>query len=131
MAMGRRASDYYISQQTGFALLVMVAKIACIDLSIEALIMQVLSFTNAEKLGSIVNFLDPLTLTLLSSPLTYVWVVRPFARAAREAHAARGDDPDQRPNEADGAHQDEGAAPAGGRGEHGQDQRGHDRAKVR
>ena len=85
MAMGRRASDYYISQQTGFALLVMVAKIACIDFSIEALIMQVLSFTDAEKLGSIVNFLDPLTLTLLSSPLTYVWVVRPFARAAREA----------------------------------------------
>lgn len=87
MVTGRRASDYYIAQQTGLALLVMVAKIACIDFSIEALIMQALSYMGADTFGPLVNFLDPLALTLLSSPITYVWVVRPFARAAREANA--------------------------------------------
>ncbi len=87
MTMRRRASDYYITQQTGFALLVMVAKIACIDFSIEALIMQVIGLMGIHNLGPVVDFLDPLTLTLLSSPITYVWVVRPFAKAARDANA--------------------------------------------
>jgi len=87
MVKGRRASDHYIEQQTGYALLVLVAKIACIDFSIEALIMQALSFLDVHTLGPLVDFLDPFTLTLLSSPITYLWVVRPFAMAAREANA--------------------------------------------
>jgi signal transduction histidine kinase len=68
-------------------LLAMVAKIAVIIFSIEIAIMVALSRFDLSGIGVTVEVLDPATLTLIASPIIYLWVARPFAEAAREANA--------------------------------------------
>jgi signal transduction histidine kinase len=74
------------TQQASYGLLVMVAKIACIIFSIEIAIMFVLSLWDLRGLGVAVDVLDPVTLTLVATPIIYLWVARPFAQAARAAN---------------------------------------------
>jgi signal transduction histidine kinase len=73
--------------ELSLGLLVMVGKIALIIFSIEIAIMISLSLWDVRGLGVAVNVLDPVTLTLLASPIIYLWVARPFAEAARAANA--------------------------------------------
>ncbi len=67
------------------ALLIMVAKIAFIIFTVEALIMLMISGFDLEGL------LDSTSLTIVATPLIYLWVVRPFANAARTASASLTD----------------------------------------
>ena len=79
--------DRHLDRQSRKKLLIMFGMIACIDFSIELLIMLVLSRAGIiTDVSFATNLLDPLVLTLLSSPLIYLLVVRPFALAAREAN---------------------------------------------
>jgi signal transduction histidine kinase len=82
------AETFKATQQASYGLLVMVAQIALIIFSIEVAIMAALSHWDFRGLGMAVDVLDPVTLTLLASPIIYLWVARPFAQAAREANAA-------------------------------------------
>jgi hypothetical protein len=68
--------------ELSLGLLVMVGKIALVIFSIEIAIMISLSLWDVRGLGVAVNVLDPVTLTLLASPIIYLWVARPFAEAA-------------------------------------------------
>lgn len=67
---------------------VLVAKVAIIVFTIEALIMLTL-FSDGDVNSKVIadGLLDASMLTLLSSPLIYLWVARPFAEAARTARA--------------------------------------------
>lgn len=71
----------------GSELAVMVAKIACIEFSIEMLIMFVLRLSHLPNDWIIVDILDATTFTMLAIPIVYWWVARPFAEAARDANA--------------------------------------------
>jgi signal transduction histidine kinase len=66
-------------------LLVMMSKIACIVFLLEALIMIVLSGFDLNEKVIYEGLLDSSSLTLLSSPLIYLWVARPFVDATRVA----------------------------------------------
>lgn len=68
-------------------LLVMVGKIACIIFTIEALIMLMLSGWKLDSSVIREGLLDATSLTIVSSPLIYLWVARPFDQAARKARA--------------------------------------------
>jgi signal transduction histidine kinase len=63
----------------------MVLKIACIVFTLEALIMVALSGGDLSPKAIREGLLDSTSLTLLSCPLIYYWVARPFADAARAA----------------------------------------------
>jgi len=67
-------------------LAIMVAKIACIEFSIEILIMFGLRLSHLPNDWIIVDILDATTFTMLAIPIVYWWVARPFAEAAREAN---------------------------------------------
>ena len=75
-----------IGQETRH-LLVMVGKIACIIFTVEVLIMLMLSGWNLDAAVIKEGLLDATILTLVSSPLIYLWVARPYADATRKARA--------------------------------------------
>ena len=66
-------------------LLGMVLKIAFIIFTVEALIMMVLFRWDDNPQAIYEGILDSTCLTVIASPLIYLWVVRPFAHAARTA----------------------------------------------
>ncbi|MFM9827370.1 MAG: sensor histidine kinase [Sphingomonas sp.] len=68
-------------------LLVMVGKIACIIFTVEVLIMLMLSGWNLDAGVIKEGLLDATILTIVSSPLIYLWVGRPFVDTARSARA--------------------------------------------
>jgi signal transduction histidine kinase len=72
-------------------LAIMVAKIGCIIFIVEALVMFVL-YGFESTVTVFESMLDSTMLTLIASPLIYVWVARPFAA---EAAAAREELADQ------------------------------------
>ena len=87
MADAQTFAGRYLDRPSRSGLLTMFAKIACIDFSMELLIMLVLSQGGViHDVALTTDLLDSATLTLLSSPLIYALVVRPFALATREAN---------------------------------------------
>ena len=72
-------------------LLMMVGKIACIIFTVEVLIMFMLSGWNLDAAVVTEGLLDATILTLVSSPLIYLWVGRPFVEATRSARAELSD----------------------------------------
>jgi signal transduction histidine kinase len=69
-------------------LVIMVAKIAFIIFTIEALIMFMLSGWNPTHAVIVEGLIDSTSLTVIASPLIYLWVARPFANTARIASAS-------------------------------------------
>ena len=80
--------DHQSQSQFSRDLVVMVAKIAFIIFTIEALIMLMLSGWNPTQAVIVEGLIDSSSLTLIASPLIYLWVARPFANAARSANAS-------------------------------------------
>lgn len=82
------------SRQIGhetYHLLVMVGKIACIIFTVEALIMMVLFRWDVNPQVITEGLIDATSLTLICSPLIYLWVGRPFVEATRKARAELSD----------------------------------------
>ena len=69
-------------------LLVMILKIASIIFTVEAMIMMVLFRWDDNPQAITEGLIDSTCLTVIASPLIYLWVVRPFANAARTARAS-------------------------------------------
>ena len=70
---------------------VMVGKIACIIFTVEALIMMVLFRWDVNPQVITEGMIDAISLTLICSPLIYLWVGRPFVEATRKARAELSD----------------------------------------
>ncbi|MEQ1697653.1 MAG: sensor histidine kinase [Hyphomicrobiaceae bacterium] len=68
-------------------LLVMVGKVAFIIFLVEALIMMVMFRWDVNPNDISLGVIDATALTIISSPLIYLWVARPFDQAARKARA--------------------------------------------
>ena len=66
-------------------LVIMVAKIAFIIFTVEALVMLMLSGWNPTPAVIVECLIDSISLTAIATPLIYLWVARPFADAARTA----------------------------------------------
>ncbi len=79
-----------IGQETSH-LLMMVGKIACIIFTVEVVIMLMLSGWNLDAAVIKEGLLDASILTVVSSPLIYLWVGRPFVEATRSARAELSD----------------------------------------
>lgn len=66
----------------------MICRIALIVFSLEFAIMLCLSGTQLIEASFIENVVDATSLTLLSAPLIYLWVAKPFIESAHEAERA-------------------------------------------
>jgi signal transduction histidine kinase len=75
-------------QSDSHRMMTMLAWIAIIHFAIEALIMGALSKFHFTREVVLEGLLDSTLLTLMSTPLIYFWVAKPFVIAARDAEAA-------------------------------------------
>ena len=80
--------DHQSQSEFSRDLVIMVAKIAFIIFTIEALLMYMLSGWNPTHAVVVEGLIDSTSLTAIASPLIYLWVARPFANAARTASAS-------------------------------------------
>lgn len=81
-------------------LFLLVARIAAIIFSVEAVIMVMLSGWRLTQEVVQEGLLDAALLTLLSTPLIYIWVALPFVRSARSARQGLARQLDERQRQA-------------------------------